>query len=47
MGLAAFFCPLYTSNEVSNDISVVDVTARKTVKFVTTGQLPWGVAAKD
>jgi PQQ-dependent catabolism-associated beta-propeller protein len=37
---------LYTTNGVSNDISVIDVDAQKVVKSVPMGRLPWGVAAK-
>lgn len=37
---------LYTTNGLSNDISVIDVDARKVIKSVATGREPWGVAAK-
>ena len=38
---------LYTTNGVSNDISVIDVDAEKVVKSVAVGAMPWGVAVKD
>ena len=38
---------LYSTNGVSNDISVIDVENREVVKSVPVGRLPWGVAAKD
>jgi PQQ-dependent catabolism-associated beta-propeller protein len=38
---------LYTTNGVSNDISVVDVDAEKVIKSVAVGSFPWGVAVKD
>ena len=34
---------LYTTNGVSNDMSVIDVDALKVTKSVPVGQLPWGV----
>ncbi len=37
---------LYTTNGVSNDVTVIDVENRKAVKSVTTGAFPWGVAVK-
>lgn len=37
---------LYTTNGVSNDITVIDVPNRKAVKSVTVGAFPWGVAVK-
>ena len=38
---------LYTTNGVSNDISVIDVDAEKVTKSVAVGAMPWGVAVKD
>ena len=38
---------LYTTNGVSNDISVIDVDADKVTKSVAVGSFPWGVAVKD
>ena len=38
---------LYTTNGVSNDISVIDVEAEKVTKSVAVGSFPWGVAVKD
>ncbi len=35
---------LLVANGLSNDISVIDVAALKTVKSVQVGRLPWGVA---
>lgn len=35
---------LYTTNGVSNDISVIDVAALKVIKSISVGGLPWGVA---
>ena len=35
---------LYTANGATNDISVVDVKARKELKRVKVGDGPWGVA---
>ena len=34
---------LYTTNGVSNDMSVIDVAAQKVTKSVPVGRLPWGV----
>jgi YVTN family beta-propeller protein len=34
---------LYTTNGVSNDMSVIDVAALKVTKSVPVGRLPWGV----
>jgi len=34
---------LYTTNGVSNDMSVIDVAALKVIKSVPVGALPWGV----
>jgi YVTN family beta-propeller protein len=38
---------LYSTNGVSNDISVIDVDAEKVTKSVAVGAFPWGVAVKD
>ena len=38
---------LYTTNGISNDISVIDVAIAEVIKSVPVGQLPWGVAVKD
>ena len=38
---------LYSTNGVSNDISVIDVAAGKVLKSVPVGSYPWGVAVKD
>jgi PQQ-dependent catabolism-associated beta-propeller protein len=38
---------LYSTNGVSNDISVIDVAAGKVIKSVKVGSYPWGVAVKD
>jgi PQQ-dependent catabolism-associated beta-propeller protein len=38
---------LYSTNGVSNDITVIDVASLKAVKSVTVGAFPWGVAVKD
>ncbi len=38
---------LYSTNGVSNDISVIDVAAEKVLKSVPVGSYPWGVAVKD
>ena len=38
---------LYSTNGVSNDISVIDVDADKVIKSVKVGSYPWGVAVKD
>ncbi len=35
---------LYTTNGVSNDVSVIDVAALKVVKSIAVGSFPWGVA---
>ncbi len=37
---------LYTTNGVSNDVTVIDVPNQKAVKSVTVGAFPWGVAVK-
>ena len=38
---------LYTTNGVSNDISVIDVENDKVTKSVAVGSFPWGIAVKD
>ena len=38
---------LYSTNGVSNDITVINVTKRRAVKSITVGGLPWGVAVKE
>ncbi len=38
---------VYSTNGVSNDISVIDVDAGKVIKSVKVGSYPWGVAVKD
>ena len=38
---------LYTTNGVSNDISVIDIDKRKVIKSIPVGRYPWGVAVKD
>jgi YVTN family beta-propeller protein len=35
---------LFTTNGVSNDVSVIDVARLKVVKSVAVGRFPWGVA---
>ncbi len=37
---------VYTTNGVSNDISVIDVGSLKVIKSVPVGQLPWGVVSR-
>jgi PQQ-dependent catabolism-associated beta-propeller protein len=38
---------VYSTNGVSNDISVIDVDAETVIKSVAVGSFPWGVAVKD
>jgi len=38
---------LFTTNGVSNDVSVIDVGKLKTIKSITVGRFPWGVVTKD
>jgi YVTN family beta-propeller protein len=38
---------LLTTNGVSNDVSVIDVSALKVVNTVQVGELPWGVTISD
>jgi YVTN family beta-propeller protein len=35
---------LYTTNGVSNDVSVIDVASLKVQKSIPVGSFPWGVA---
>ena len=35
---------LYTTNGVSNDVSVIDLKKLRVIKSVTVGSFPWGVA---
>ncbi|MBI1787860.1 MAG: hypothetical protein HYR60_09970 [Acidobacteria bacterium] len=35
---------LYTANGPSNDVSVVDLAARRVIKKIPAGDRPWGVA---
>ncbi|MBI1787857.1 MAG: hypothetical protein HYR60_09955 [Acidobacteria bacterium] len=35
---------LYTANGPSNDVSVVDLPARRVLKKIPSGDRPWGVA---
>jgi PQQ-dependent catabolism-associated beta-propeller protein len=37
---------LYSTNGLSNDITIIDVKTRRPIKSVTVGRLPWGVAVK-
>ena len=37
---------LYSTNGISNDISVIDVENLEVIKSVPVGRLPWGVAVK-
>ncbi len=34
---------LYVANGRSNSVSVIDTAARKTIKEIAVGELPWGV----
>ena len=38
---------LYTTNGVSNDISVIDIDKRKVIKSIPVGRYPWGVAIRE
>jgi YVTN family beta-propeller protein len=38
---------LLTTNGISNDVSVIDVSALKVVNTVQVGELPWGVTISD
>jgi PQQ-dependent catabolism-associated beta-propeller protein len=35
---------LLATNGISNDVSIIDVAARKVIKTIQVGELPWGVA---
>jgi YVTN family beta-propeller protein len=37
---------LFTTNGVSNDVSVVDVAAGKVIKSIAVGRYPWGVVVR-
>jgi len=37
---------LYTTNGVSNDITVIEVGSLKAIKSVPVGQSPWGVVSR-
>ena len=37
---------LYTTNGVSNDLSVIDTAAMRAVRSVPVGQAPWGVVVR-
>ena len=37
---------LFTTNGVSNDITMIDTKAMKPVKSIKVGRYPWGVAIK-
>jgi YVTN family beta-propeller protein len=37
---------LYTTNGVSNDVSVIDIASLKVVKSIPVGREPWGVVIK-
>jgi YVTN family beta-propeller protein len=34
---------LLVTNGVSNDVSVIDVSAQKVIKTIQVGELPWGI----
>ena len=34
---------LFATNGLTNDVSVIDVPARKVIKTIQVGELPWGV----
>jgi len=38
---------LFTTNGVSNDVSVIDVENLKVVKSIAVGRFPWGVVISD
>lgn len=38
---------LYTTNGVSNDVSVIDVQKQRVIKSVAVGNYPWGVVTRD
>jgi YVTN family beta-propeller protein len=35
---------LLTTNGISNDVSVIDISSLKVIKSIQVGELPWGVA---
>jgi YVTN family beta-propeller protein len=35
---------LFTTNGISNDVSVIDVEKLQVIKSIQVGQQPWGVA---
>jgi YVTN family beta-propeller protein len=37
---------MFTTNGVSNDVSVIDVINNKVLKSIPVGRLPWGVVVK-
>ncbi len=37
---------LFTTNGVSNDVSVIDVRRLKVVKSITVGRFPWGIVVR-
>jgi YVTN family beta-propeller protein len=37
---------LYSTNGVSNDISVIDVASQKVIKSIPVGRAPWGVVVR-
>jgi YVTN family beta-propeller protein len=37
---------LYTTNGISNDVSIINLVEQKVVKSVAVGRYPWGVAVK-
>ena len=38
---------LYVTNGLDNNISVIDVDARKEIKKIPVGEMPWGVIFDD
>ena len=38
---------LYVTNGLDNNLSVIDVDARKEIKKIPTGDMPWGVVFDD
>ncbi|MGI9384657.1 MAG: hypothetical protein ACR2PO_16010, partial [Methyloligellaceae bacterium] len=38
---------LFSSNGVSNDVSVIDVKSLKVVKSITVGRFPWGITVSQ
>ena len=34
---------LLSTNGVSNDVTIIDVTSLKAIKSIQVGELPWGV----